>query len=159
MAHTVPAAWAKNNKDKGMYTRFDSETQAFSDDEQLHPWVRQAIIEHNRDRALTLNWSPSDPSAYDRLDLPDLNSTNAMRAREQIITEALVAGPQWTSYSRRWPYYTQRRRYWRSTYSYRAIMPSGFKTRNTSVPTASSARKPPNEMQRSVPWFTRAPSP
>jgi hypothetical protein len=35
----------------------------------LHPWVRQAILEHNRDRALTLNWRPSEPGSYDHLQL------------------------------------------------------------------------------------------
>src|SRR5215471_8469718 len=33
----------------------------------------------------------------------------------------------------------------------RGSMPSGFNTRSTSVTTASSARKPPNEMHRAVP--------
>ena len=99
----------------------------YDDDDDIadhHPWVRQAILENNRDRALTLNWRPSDPGAYDRLGLPDLNSANAMEARSQIITEALVAGGQWISYSRRWSYYTGRHRYWRPTYSYRAIIPA-----------------------------------
>jgi hypothetical protein len=90
----------------------------------LHPWVRQAILENNRDRALTLNWRPSEPGAYDRLGLPDLNSANAMKAREHIITEALVAGSQWTSYSRQRDYYAAHKRYWCVTYSYRAIIPA-----------------------------------
>jgi hypothetical protein len=99
---------------------------AYDDDDiaDHHPWVRQAILENNRDRALTLNWRPSDPGAYDRLGLPDLNSANAMEARSQIITEAVVAGRRWISYSRRWPHYTDRHRYWRPTYCYRAIIPA-----------------------------------
>ena len=62
------------------------------DDVPLHPWVRQAILEQNRDRALTLNWRPSEPGSYDHLRLPDLGSANAMKAREQILTEAVVNG-------------------------------------------------------------------
>jgi hypothetical protein len=90
----------------------------------VHPWIRQAVIENNRDRALTLNWRPSDLGAYDGLGLPSLNSANAMEARTQIITEALVAGRRWISYSRRWPHYTGRHRYWRPTFCYRAIIPA-----------------------------------
>ena len=91
----------------------------------LHPWVRQAILEDRRDRVLTLNWRSSEPGSYDRLGLPDLNSANAMKAREQIITEAIVAGPErWISYSRRRDYYASHQRYWRQTYAYRAIVPA-----------------------------------
>src|SRR6516164_4712510 len=100
---------------------------AFNDDDDItdhHPWIRQAILENNRDRALTLNWRPSDPGAYDRLGLPDLNSANAMEARSQIIAEALAAGRQWISYSRRASYYTDRSRYRPPTYSRRAIIPA-----------------------------------
>jgi len=94
------------------------------DDVPLHPWVRQAILEQNRDRALTLNWRPSEPGSYDHLRLPDLGSANAMKAREQILTEAVVAGPQWISYSRRRSYYTGHNRYRRPTFSYRAVVPA-----------------------------------
>jgi hypothetical protein len=100
---------------------------AFNDDDDIadhHPWVRQAIRENNRDRALTLNWRPSDPGEYDRLGLPDLNSANAMEARSPIIAEALAAGQQWISYSRRASYYTGRSRYRPATYSRRAIIPA-----------------------------------
>jgi hypothetical protein len=91
----------------------------------LHPWVRQAILEDKRDRALTLNWRPSEPGSYDRLGLPDLNSTKAMKAREQIIAEAVAADPErWVSYSRRKNYYTGHQRYWRETHAYRAIVPA-----------------------------------
>ena len=38
-----------------------------------------------------------------------------------------------------------------------ASMPSGFRMRSTSVPTAASMLKPLIEMQRAVPWFVRAP--
>jgi hypothetical protein len=91
----------------------------------LHPWVRQAILEDKRDRVLTLNWRPSEPGSYDRLGLPDLGFANAMKAREQIIAEAVAAGPErWISYSRRWAYYASHRRYWRETHAYRAIVPA-----------------------------------
>ena len=91
----------------------------------LHPWVRQAILEDKRDRVLTLNWRPSEPGSYDQLGLPDLHSPNAMQAREQIIAEAVAAGPErWISYSRRWAYYASRQRYWRETHAYRAIVPA-----------------------------------
>jgi hypothetical protein len=91
----------------------------------LHPWVRQAILEDRRDRVLTLNWRSSEPGSYEQLRLPDLNSANAMKAREQIIAEALVAGPErWISYSRRKKYYTSHQRYWRETHAYRAIVPA-----------------------------------
>src|SRR6516162_2893625 len=91
----------------------------------LHPWVRQAILEDRRDRVLTLNWRSSEPGSYDRLGLSDLNFANAMKAREQIITEAIVAGPErWISYSRRREYYASHQRYWRATHSYHAIVPA-----------------------------------
>ena len=64
-----------------------------SDDEHLlalHPLVREAIYQENRDRPLTLNWTPIDPDAYTALGLPKL-PPNALKARDQIITEALVA--------------------------------------------------------------------
>jgi hypothetical protein len=90
----------------------------------LHPWVRQAMLEDKRDRALTLNWRPSEPGSYDRLKLPDLNP-KAMKAREQIIAEAVAAGPdRWISYSRRKNYYTDHQRYYRETHAYRAIVPA-----------------------------------
>jgi len=98
-----------------------------SDDEQLlalHPWVREAIHQENRDRPLTMNWMPLDPDAYAQLGLPQL-TRNATKARDQIITEALVAGPnRYISYSRRKEFYVQRQRYYRVTYSYRSIIPA-----------------------------------
>jgi hypothetical protein len=90
----------------------------------LHPWVREAIYEENRDKPLTLNWAPAEPDAYDRLGLRRLTA-NAMRARDQIIAEALVAGPdQYISYSRRREFYARNERYYRQTYTYRAIIPA-----------------------------------
>lgn len=78
----------------------------------------------NRDRPLTMDWRPLDPDAYAVLDLPKL-SPNAMRARIQLITEALVAGPdRYTSYSRRKQFYARRQRYFRETYTYRSIIPA-----------------------------------
>jgi hypothetical protein len=71
-----------------------------SDDLTLHPRVRQAIYEGNRDKPLTLNWAPTEPDAYDCLRLPALSNRNAMKARTQIITEALAAGDRFISYSR-----------------------------------------------------------
>jgi hypothetical protein len=47
-----------------------------------------------------------------------------MKAREQILTEAVVAGQQWISYSRRRSYYTGHNRYRRPTFSYRAVVPA-----------------------------------
>jgi hypothetical protein len=89
----------------------------------LHPLVRQMIREGTRDRALSLNWAPVDPDAYDHLGLPDLNPLG-MKARKQIITEALVAGNSYISYSRRHDFYNENQRYYRPTYSYRAIVPA-----------------------------------
>jgi len=89
----------------------------------LHPLVRQMIREGARDRALTLNWAPVDCDAYDYLKLPDL-SPLAMKARTQIITEALIAGKRSVSYSRRRSYYGENQRYYRETYTYRAIVPA-----------------------------------
>src|SRR5262249_50507507 len=90
----------------------------------LHPWVREAIHQDNRDRPLTMNWMPLDPDAYAQLGLPQL-TRNATKARDQIITEALVAGPnRYISYSRRKEFYVQRQRYYRVTYSYRSIIPA-----------------------------------
>src|SRR5262249_28389209 len=62
-----------------------------SDDLTLHPRVRQAIYEGNRDKPLTLNWAPIEPDAYECLKLPAVSNRNAMKARTQIITEALAA--------------------------------------------------------------------
>jgi hypothetical protein len=96
---------------------FDERTLA------LHPWVREAIYEGNRDRPLSLNWLPAEPEAYDCLGLPKL-SRNAMVARNQIIAEALAAGPdRFVSYSRRAGFYNQGR-YYPPTFSYRAILPA-----------------------------------
>jgi hypothetical protein len=99
----------------------------FTDDEQLlalHPWVRQAIEQDNRDKPLTLNWLPAEPEILDCLGLPDLTRL-ATEARDQILTEALVAGPdRWISYSRRWEFYSHGQRYYRQTYTYRAIIPA-----------------------------------
>lgn len=101
-----------------------SQNPSHHDDEllTLHPRVREAIVQENRDRPLTLNWLPLDPDAYAHLGLAKL-SRNATKARDHIITEALVAGPdRYISYSRRWEFYVQRQRYYRETYSYRAII-------------------------------------
>jgi hypothetical protein len=46
-----------------------------------------------------------------------------MKARRQIIAEALVAGNRFISYSRRRAFYTETQRYYRPTYSYRSIIP------------------------------------
>jgi hypothetical protein len=94
------------------------------DDERcLHPLVRQMIHEGTRDKPLTLNWAPLERDAYDRLGLRDLGRL-AMRARTQIITEVLVAGDRSISYSRRHDFYTHSQRYYRPTYTYRAIIPA-----------------------------------
>src|SRR5262249_48583429 len=93
------------------------------DDLALHPLVRQMIREGTRDKPLTLNWAPIERDAYDCLGLRDLKSPLAMKARIQIITEALVAGDRFTSYSRRPAFYTESQRYYRPTYSFRAIVP------------------------------------
>jgi len=89
----------------------------------LHPLVRQMIREGTRDRPLTLNWGPVERDAYNCLGLRDLTPL-AMKARTQIITEALVAGDRFINYSRRRSFYTQSQRYYRPTYSYRAIVPA-----------------------------------
>src|SRR5262245_57790903 len=95
-----------------------------SDDLTLHPRVRQAIYEGNRDKPLTLNWAPIEPDAYECLKLPALSNRNAMKARTQIITEALAAGNRFISYSRDTHFYTHGQRYYRPTYTYRAILPA-----------------------------------
>jgi hypothetical protein len=93
-------------------------------DEPLHPWVREQIEQDKRDKPLTLNWLPAEPEILDCLDLPDLTPM-ATAARAQILTETLVAGPdRWTSYSRRWDSYARGQRYFRPTYTYRAIIPA-----------------------------------
>jgi hypothetical protein len=97
---------------------------AFNDDDvPLHPRVRQAILEGNRDRPLTLNWAPLDPHAYDFLGLPKLNPL-ATKARTQILTEALSAGDRFVSYSRRKTSYSQGQRYYRPTFTRAAILPA-----------------------------------
>ena len=89
----------------------------------LHPLVRQMILEGTRDKVLTLNWAPVDCDAYRCLGLRDL-APLATKARAQIITEALVAGNRFVSYSRNRNFYTENQRYYRETYSYRAIVPA-----------------------------------
>jgi hypothetical protein len=93
------------------------------DDFGLHPLVRQMIREGMRDKPLTLNWAPLDHHAYDCLKLPDLNPL-ATKARTQIITEVLVAGNRFISYSRRKTFYTENQRYYRPTYTFRAVIPA-----------------------------------
>jgi len=90
------------------------------DDVPLHPRVRQAILEGNRDLPLTLNWAPLDPHAYDLLGLPKLNPL-ATKARTQILTEALAAGDRFISYSRRKTFYSQGQR---PTFTRAAILPA-----------------------------------
>jgi hypothetical protein len=80
--------------------------------------------EGNRDKPLTLNWAPTEPDAYDCLGLPALSNRNAMKARTQIITEALAAGDRFLSYSRDQHFYTHGQRYYRRTYTYRSILPA-----------------------------------
>lgn len=94
-----------------------------SDDLTLHPRVRQAIYEGNRDRPLTLNWKPIEPDAFDFLDLPKLNPI-AEKAKRQIMAEALAAGGKFISYSRRYEFYSYGQRYYRDTYSRAAILPA-----------------------------------
>jgi hypothetical protein len=89
----------------------------------LHPLVRQMIYEGTRDKPLTMNWAPVGRDAYGSLGLRDLGPL-AMKARAQIITEALVAGSRFISYSRRRSFYTDSQRYYRSTYSFRGIIPA-----------------------------------
>jgi hypothetical protein len=81
------------------------------------------IREGTRDKALTMNWGPVERDAYNRLSLRDL-SPLAMKARTQIIAEALVAGERFISYSRRPAFYTESQRYFRPTYSYRSVIPA-----------------------------------
>jgi hypothetical protein len=95
-----------------------------SDDLTLHPRVRRAIYEGNRDKPLTLNWAPTEQDAYDCLRLPALSNRNAMKARTQIITEALAAGDRFVSYSRYKQFYTHGQRYYRPTYTYHSILPA-----------------------------------
>jgi hypothetical protein len=95
-----------------------------TDDERcLHPLVRQMVYEGTRDKPLTMNWGPIERDAYDRLGLHDLTPL-AMKARTQILTEALVAGDRSISYSRNKNFYNDSQRYYRPTYSYRAIVPA-----------------------------------
>jgi hypothetical protein len=97
---------------------------ALDPQEPLHPWVREQIERDKRDKPLTLNWLPAEPEILDCLRLPKLTPM-ATAARAQILTEALVAGPdRWTSYSRNKSSYSRGQRYFRSTYTYRAIVPA-----------------------------------
>jgi hypothetical protein len=96
----------------------------FGEDERcLHPLVRQMIHEGIRDKPLTMNWAPVERDAFNCLGLRDL-SPLAMKARTQILTEILVAGERFISYSRNRNFYTENHRYYRPTYSYRAIVPA-----------------------------------
>ena len=92
------------------------------DELALHPLVRQMIQEGTRDKPLTLNWAPVERDALDCLKLPDL-SPLAMKARKQVIAEALVAGGRFISYSRNRNHYTAQR-YYRETHTFRAVIPA-----------------------------------
>jgi hypothetical protein len=81
------------------------------------------IREDTRDKALTMNWGPVERDAYNRLGLRDL-SPLAMKARTQILTEALASGDRFISYSRQHGFYTESQRYYRPTYTYRGIIPA-----------------------------------
>ncbi len=93
------------------------------DDVPLHPRVRQALLEGNRDRPLTLNWKPIEWDAFGFLGLPKLRPL-AERAKKQIISEALAAGGRCISYSRDRNFYTHGQRYYRDTYRRSAIVPA-----------------------------------
>src|SRR5260370_41016524 len=79
-----------------------------------------------RDHPLSLHWRPTDPDAYQSLDLPPAKSRAAAITREHIITEAFVLGraepTAWISYSRRREFYTNRGRYRPSTYTYAKVV-------------------------------------
>src|SRR5690242_14956716 len=59
---------------------------AVNDSKNLHPLVEQQIAEGNRDKPLTMNWKPADPSAFDFLGLPKLSAVQR-RAARQIVSE------------------------------------------------------------------------
>jgi hypothetical protein len=92
------------------------------DDLALHPLVRQMIYEGTRDKPLTLNWGPVERRAYDCLGLRDLGKLRN-KACTQIIAEALAGGPRFISYSRRKDFYTESQRYFRPTFTFRAVVP------------------------------------
>jgi hypothetical protein len=93
------------------------------DDVPLHPRVRQALLEGNRDRPLTLNWKPVDKDAFGFLGLRKLTPL-AERAKKQIISEAVAAGRRKISYSRARTFYTHGQRYHRDTYRLSAVVPA-----------------------------------
>src|SRR5262245_10590671 len=96
---------------------------SLDDEEWMHPWVREAIHSGERDKPLTLNSLPAEPDMLDCLRLPKLPH-RATTARSHIIAEALAAGDHWVSYSRRRQHYAARQRYYRSAYTYDAIVPT-----------------------------------
>src|SRR5262245_53800890 len=93
-----------------------------TNDDALHPLVRQMIHEGTRDKPLTLNWAPVERHAYDCLGLRDLGKLRN-EARTQIIAEALAGGTRFISYSRRKDFYTESQRYFRSTFTFQALVP------------------------------------
>jgi hypothetical protein len=95
----------------------------FDDDVPLHPRVRRAILAGNRDKPLTLNWSPVNREAFKTLDLPKLHPI-AERAKPQILAEALAAGNSWISYSRRKAHYAHGQHYFRETYTLAGVKPA-----------------------------------
>jgi hypothetical protein len=87
-------------------------------------WGKRAVNDNEeRDKSLTMNWLPAKPDMFDALRLPRLPRRKAMIARDQILAEALVAGDRWISYSRRKLTYSRPRRYVRSAFTYRSIVP------------------------------------
>jgi hypothetical protein len=93
------------------------------DDVPLHPRVRQAILEGNRDLPLTLNWVLTDPRALDFLGLPDLNPL-AMQASNRILAEVLAQGDRFISYSRRYDVYSGGQRHINPLWTRAAILPA-----------------------------------
>ena len=78
-----------------------------------------------RDKPLSFRWRSLDPAWPVFLDLPPAPSTEAERARNAIILDAVleaVGRGRWISYSRRRTFYTGQRRYHGAAYTYPTVV-------------------------------------
>jgi len=81
----------------------------------------------NRDKPLSFHWETLDDTWLDALGLPPARSDKEGRARNAILTEAVIVGraepDKYISYSRARDFYAGKRRYHGTAYTYRTVPP------------------------------------
>src|SRR3712207_5840446 len=79
-----------------------------------------------RDKPLSFHWKPDAPIS-EKLDLPRARSKRQERAREAILTEAVLvgqSGPRWISYSRTQSWWSVGTRYRGGDFTYATVIPT-----------------------------------